>query len=555
MGATIAARFGAEPREPIAPPTIDEIELRAPRIEPPASLAHLCTDRPVRTRGPHVRQVVPRHLARAAPRLLATARPRRHPARRGRCRRRCSTGAATRGVAAIPYGGGSSVVGGVECDVDDDYRGAVSDRHARARPGARDRSHVACGAHPSRRLRPRARRPTAPARPHAAPLPPIVRVLDARRMARDAIGRALRDAAHAHRRLRRVDPRGHAPRRLGEPAPSRFGRGTVARPHAARLGRHPRRHHRSVDAAAGPPDVPRRRPPRASPTSRRRGRGGARRSAQSRPVSRELPPARSGRSRSSPAPTTAGDTILLLAFESADHPLDAWIARAVECARDHGGRVDDAIVIRAEGKARAKASAGNWRNAFVRAPYTRDALVGARHHQRDVRDRVHLGPVRRAARRRDASRCSTPRSRRRVAGGRHVPLHARVSRRSRAVLHRARARHASPNSSRSGRRSRPRPATAIGRFGGTITHHHAVGRDHRPLVRRGSARNRSRLRCAPRRRRSIPARCPQSRRADRPMSYQAGHLRPGRRRLPVAVRGVRRVRPRQRPRTRARCAR
>ena len=29
-------------------------------------------------------------------------------------------------VAAIPYGGGSSVVGGVECDVDDDYRGAVS---------------------------------------------------------------------------------------------------------------------------------------------------------------------------------------------------------------------------------------------------------------------------------------------------------------------------------------------------------------------------------------------------------------------------------------------
>ena len=30
------------------------------------------------------------------------------------------------GVAAIPYGGGSSVVGGVECDVGDDYRGAVS---------------------------------------------------------------------------------------------------------------------------------------------------------------------------------------------------------------------------------------------------------------------------------------------------------------------------------------------------------------------------------------------------------------------------------------------
>ena len=26
----------------------------------------------------------------------------------------------------MPYGGGSSVVGGVECDIGDDYRGAVS---------------------------------------------------------------------------------------------------------------------------------------------------------------------------------------------------------------------------------------------------------------------------------------------------------------------------------------------------------------------------------------------------------------------------------------------
>ena len=86
MGATIAARFGAEPRQPIAPPTLAEIELRAPRIEPPASLAALCTDRSVRTREPHLRQVVSRHLARAAPRLLATTRPDRNPADRSRCR-------------------------------------------------------------------------------------------------------------------------------------------------------------------------------------------------------------------------------------------------------------------------------------------------------------------------------------------------------------------------------------------------------------------------------------------------------------------------------------
>src|SRR5207245_6528050 len=73
-----------------------------------------------------------------------------------------------------------------------------------------------------------------------------------------------------------------------------------------------------------------------------------------------------------------GDTLLLLAFESADHPLDAWIARAVECARDHGGRVaDDAIVVRAGNEATGArdGAAGSWRNAFVRAPYTRDAIV------------------------------------------------------------------------------------------------------------------------------------------------------------------------------------
>src|SRR5205085_8224953 len=73
----------------------------------------------------------------------------------------------------------------------------------------------------------------------------------------------------------------------------------------------------------------------------------------------------------------SGETILLLAFESADHALDAWIARAVACARDHHGKVDDdAIAIRsASGAGEREGAAGNWRNAFVRAPYSRDALV------------------------------------------------------------------------------------------------------------------------------------------------------------------------------------
>ena len=71
MGQTIAARFGAAPGEPIEPPTIAEIELREPRVAPPAPLALALHDRSRRTRRAHLRQVVPRHLARPAPRLRA----------------------------------------------------------------------------------------------------------------------------------------------------------------------------------------------------------------------------------------------------------------------------------------------------------------------------------------------------------------------------------------------------------------------------------------------------------------------------------------------------
>jgi alkyldihydroxyacetonephosphate synthase len=68
--------------------------------------------------------------------------------------------------------------------------------------------------------------------------------------------------------------------------------------------------------------------------------------------------------------------LLLIGFESADHPLDGWLARGVELARDHGGEVaDDALRTRTDDSTR-EGSAGAWRSAFLRAPYTRDALVG-----------------------------------------------------------------------------------------------------------------------------------------------------------------------------------
>src|SRR5207342_1914699 len=68
-----------------------------------------------------------------------------------------------------------------------------------------------------------------------------------------------------------------------------------------------------------------------------------------------------------------GTSVLLIGFESADHPLGAWLARAVELARDHGGEIvsgpsesDDST---------RTGAAGAWKQAFFDAPYLQSALL------------------------------------------------------------------------------------------------------------------------------------------------------------------------------------
>ena len=72
--------------------------------------------------------------------------------------------------------------------------------------------------------------------------------------------------------------------------------------------------------------------------------------------------------------------ILILAFESADHPLTAWMERALELVRDHGGEFDADAVARsmaAEGADEHRSgAAGAWRKSFLRMPYWRDPAVG-----------------------------------------------------------------------------------------------------------------------------------------------------------------------------------
>jgi alkyldihydroxyacetonephosphate synthase len=69
------------------------------------------------------------------------------------------------------------------------------------------------------------------------------------------------------------------------------------------------------------------------------------------------------------AGATDGASVLVLGFESADHPVDNALARAVELAADHGGTYRP--VSTQDGPGRV----GEWRSAFLRMPYLRDALA------------------------------------------------------------------------------------------------------------------------------------------------------------------------------------
>src|SRR6185312_5194167 len=72
--------------------------------------------------------------------------------------------------------------------------------------------------------------------------------------------------------------------------------------------------------------------------------------------------------------TGAGDgraAIMVLAFESGDHAVDPWMKRALEACADHGGTPESAE----QPDAHREGAAGLWRNAFIRMPYARERMV------------------------------------------------------------------------------------------------------------------------------------------------------------------------------------
>jgi len=167
--------------------------------------------------------------------------------------------------------------------------------------------------------------------------------------------------------------------------------------------------------------------------------------------------------------------IMVLAFESADHPVDAWMSRALEVVRDHGGtpETDGGPDAHREG------AAGLWRNAFIRMPYAREfltprAIINDTFETAITWDRFETFH--------DSIKAATEKAIRDVTGkpGQVTCRFTHVYPDGPAPYFsfHAMGRHGAMMEQWQAIKNAASDAVIEG--GGTITHHHAVGREHRP---------------------------------------------------------------------------
>ncbi len=475
------------------PVPLDAIELPAPRIQPPPSLAALCStepyDRVSHSLGKAYRDVVRGFRGHIEHPVDVVAYP-RVEANVAEVLEWCSEA----NVAAIPYGGGTSVVGGVEPRIGDAFAGAVSIDLGR--------------------------------------LSRVVEVDETSRAARiqaGVLGPALEDQLREHELTLRHFPQSFEYSSLGGWIATRAGG------HYATLYTHIDDLVESVRAITPAGEWESRRLPGsgAGPSPDRlligsEGTLGVITEAwvrlQARPrfklscgvafaeltqgaaAVREL--SQSGLHPSNcrlldateSAVTGAGPpgkALLVLGFESAHHPVDEAMNIGLECAGDHGGEPGEVKgsatpqpghdTVRENPPAQEPGAdpVGSWRHAFLAAPYLRDTFVA-------------LGVL--------SDTFETA-----ITWDRFPEFHATVMEAARsAVAAEAGAPPDGPGSPRLSCRfthvypDGPAPyytviaparrgdeiaqwdaikaaaSEAVIAAGGTITHHHAVGRDHRP---------------------------------------------------------------------------
>jgi alkyldihydroxyacetonephosphate synthase len=176
--------------------------------------------------------------------------------------------------------------------------------------------------------------------------------------------------------------------------------------------------------------------------------------------------------------TGAGDgsfAVMVLAFESGDHPLEPWMARALQCCADHGGTVEPAEAA----DAHLKGAAGIWRNAFIRMPYAREFLSPAGIINDTFETAITWD---RFESFHDEVKAATERAILEATG-----VNGEVTCRFTHVYPDGPAPYFSFHAlGRHGallaqwQAIKTAASDALISAGGTITHHHAVGRDHRP---------------------------------------------------------------------------
>jgi alkyldihydroxyacetonephosphate synthase len=177
--------------------------------------------------------------------------------------------------------------------------------------------------------------------------------------------------------------------------------------------------------------------------------------------------------------------ILVLGFESADHPLQASMARALELCRDHGGTYDVEAVERSmagqDANEHRSGAAGAWRDAFLRMPYWRDPATGLGVIMDTVESAITWDRFSDFYAGVKADIASAIRR----ATGQDVMLSCRITHvypdgAAPYFTFATRAADGSVASALAAWREIKQAANEVlVARGGTITHHHAVGRDHR----------------------------------------------------------------------------
>ena len=361
----LASHLGLTVSELESPVALEELELTPPRVTVPAGLSDICDSddhaRASHALGKSYADVVNGFRGRFQHPPDFVARPRDE-----REIERVLEWCAAETVAAIPYGGGTSVVGGVSPDVAPSYNGAVSidlralDRVLEVDPVSRAARIQAGAAGPALESQLGEQGLTLRHFPQSFEFSTLGGWIATR-----AAGHFATVLTHIEdfvESVRAITPAGvWASRRLpGSGAgvsPDRMlagSEGVLGVITEAWVRVQPRpvhRHSAGVRFASF--------------------RGGAecvRAISQSglNPANCRLIDAREART------TMAGDgshALLVLGFESVDHPVDASMARALEICAEHGG---DA---RERGHRGSSDAVGAWREAFLGAPYMRDVLV------------------------------------------------------------------------------------------------------------------------------------------------------------------------------------